>query len=148
MTLFRRKRPEHLVIYCDGAIGAGERGSGAGVVVRDGEGQVVGLVKQTLPPLTNTQAEYASLTLALRSAWHFRPRRLTIYMDSDVVVGQMQGRYTVRSPALKCYHAEACRLARRFRQVTYVHIPREKNRLADALAVEALRDGVGEPSNE
>jgi ribonuclease HI len=101
----------------------------------------LGLVKRALPPLSNNEAEYAALVLALRSAGRFRPRRLTVYMDSDVVVGQMQGRYAVRSPALKRCHAEACQLARRFQQVTYVHVPRESNRLADALAVEALTEG-------
>ena len=137
--MFWRKRPEHLLVYCDGAIGTGGRRSGVGVVVRNENGEIVGLVKRTLPSLTNTQAEYAALTLGLRAVWRLRPRRVTVYMDSDVVVGQMQGRYAVRSPGLKRYHADACRLARRFRQVTYVHIPRESNRLADALAAEALR---------
>lgn len=134
------KRPNQLMIYCDGAIGDKGEGAGLGVVIRDGRGEVLGLVKRNLPPMTNNEAEYAALVLALEAVRHFRPRSLKVHMDSKVVVGQMQGRFSVRSPALKRWHAHACRLARRFREVTYEHIPREANRLADALAAEALAE--------
>jgi ribonuclease HI len=50
----------------------------------------------------------------------------------------MQGRFAVHSPLLKRWHAQACRLAHRYPDITYHHIPREANRLADALANEAL----------
>jgi ribonuclease HI len=112
------------------------------VVVRDGEGEIIGLLKRGLPPMTNNEAEYAALVLGLEAAQRFRPRRLKIYMDSEVVVGQMQGTFAVRSPALKRWHTQACRLAHRFREVTYVHIPRDANRLADALAAEALAEAI------
>jgi ribonuclease HI len=140
-SLFRRQ-PAELSIYCDGAIGDDGRGAGAGVVVRDGRNEIVGLAKRGLPPMTNNEAEYAALVLALESAGRFRPHALKIHMDSEVVVGQMQGVFAVHSPALKRWHAQACRLARRFRAVTYVHIPRDDNRLADALAAEALREAL------
>lgn len=138
--LFFRRRPDELSAYCDGAIGDQGRGTGLGAVIRNGQGEIVGLVKRGLPPMTNNEAEYAALVLALEAARSFRPRALKVYMDSEVVVGQMQGIFAVRSPALKHWHTQACRLARRFRQVTYVHIPREANRLADALAAEALAE--------
>ena len=87
---------------------------------------------------------YAALVLALQSVQRYRPQTLQIYMDSEIVVGQMTGRFSVNSAALKQWHTQACRLARRFREVTFTHIPREANRLADALANEALMEyGVG-----
>ena len=135
-----RKRSRQLSVYCDGAIGDRGQGTGLGVVIRDGQGEIIGLVKRGLPPMTNNEAEYAALVLALEAAWRFRPRVLEIHMDNEVVVGQMQGVFAVRSPALKRWHAQACRLARRFRRVTYIRIPREANRLADALAAEALTE--------
>ena len=138
------KRPSQLHIYCDGSIGDQDRGAGLGVVVRDTEGDIVGLVKRSLPPMTNNEAEYAALVLGLEAARRLRPRTLKIHMDSEVVVGQMQGIFAVRSPALKRWHTQACRLARRFRDVTYVHIPREANRLADALAAEALAEAISD----
>jgi ribonuclease HI len=138
--MFWRRGAEQISIYCDGAIGGRRQGIGLGVVIRSEEGDILGLVKRGMPPMTNNEAEYAALVLALEAAHRFRPRALQVYMDSQVVVGQMQGRFAVNSPALRRWHTQACRLARRYRQVSYTHIPREANRLADALAAEALKE--------
>jgi ribonuclease HI len=141
MGLFH-KQIDQLSIHCDGAIGDQHQATGLGVVVRNEAGEILGLLKRGLPPMTNNEAEYAALVLGLEAAWGFRPRALRIHMDSEVVVGQMRGTFAVRSPALKRWHTQACRLARRFREVAYVHIPREANRLADALAAEALAEAT------
>ena len=138
MLRFLQRRPKKLIIYCDGGIGDKGDGAGLGVVIRDTEGDVLALAKRKLPPMTNNEAEYAALVLALEGARRFRPRELEIRMDSEIVVGQMRGYFAVRSPALKPWHSRACRLVRRFKAVTLRHIPREANRLADALANEAL----------
>jgi ribonuclease HI len=138
--LFRRKRPSQLVIYCDGAIGDRGQATGLGVIIRDGDNEIIGLVKQSLAPMTNNEAEYAALVLALQAVSRYRPRALRIYMDSEIVVGQMTGRFSVNSAALKRWHSQACRLVRGFEAVTFTHIPREANRLADALANEALAE--------
>ncbi|RMG95678.1 MAG: reverse transcriptase-like protein [Chloroflexi bacterium] len=142
MALFR-KREKELSVYCDGGIGDNHTGTGLGVVVRNARNEIIGLVKKSLPPMTNNEAEYAALVLALETAIRYRPRVLRVYMDSEVVIGQMIGRFSVRSKALRSWHTYACRLARKFREVQYIHIPREANRLADALANEALTDGAG-----
>jgi ribonuclease HI len=141
MFLFRR-RPKQLTLYCDGGIGDRKQGTGLGVVIRDEQHEIIGLVKQSLPPMTNNEAEYAALVLALEAVRQYRPRTVQVYMDSEIVVGQMQGRFLVRSVKLKQWHSQACRLVRRFQAVTFEHIPREANRLADALANEALLEGV------
>ena len=137
MNFFWR-RPAVLVVYCDGGIGADRRATGLGVVVRDAQDEIIGLVKQRLGPMTNNEAEYAALVLALTTVQPRRPRRLRVFMDSEVVVGQMVGRFSIRSAVLKRWHAQACRLARNFEAIEYIHIPRDQNRLADALANEAL----------
>lgn len=134
------KRPAKLNIFCDGGIGDNGDGTGLGVVIRDEKDEIVGLVKQGLPPMTNNEAEYAALVLALKTVQRYRPRHVRVFMDSEVVIGQMIGRFSVRSAALRRWHADACRLARQFSQVEYTHIPRGANRLADALANEALWD--------
>ena len=142
MRLFR-KSPEVLHIYCDGGLGSKGKGSGVGVVIRNETGEVIGLAKRKLPPMTNNAAEYAALVLALEAARKYCPDRLEIFMDSENVVRQMQGRYRVNSPDLREWHSRACCLVRNFKQVTFTHIPRSANRLADALAGEALNEEVG-----
>ncbi|GAB4460820.1 MAG: hypothetical protein Kow0031_40210 [Anaerolineae bacterium] len=138
--LFWRRKPARLTIYCDGATGGRDRAAGAAVIIRDEAGEIIGLVKKSLPAMTNNEAEYAALLLALEAAREYRPRQLEVFMDSEVVVGQMTGRFSVRSAALRRWHSQACRWVRHFERVTFTHIPREANELADALAGEALRE--------
>jgi len=137
MTPYQNK-PEYLAVYCDGGIGGTGQATGLGVVVRDKENEIVGLVKRSMPAMTNNEAEYAALILALQTVKRFAPRTLHVYMDSEVVVGQMQGRFAVHSPTLKRWHTQACRLARHYPEIVFTCIPRDANRLADALANEAL----------
>lgn len=122
----------------DGAIGTGNRASGLGVVVRDAEGRVREVWSKRSRPLTCNEAEYAALIYALELLCRRRPGTVHFFSDSEIVVNQMRGRFSVRSPALKCLHRKACALTRRIPQVTFTHIPREWNCLADALANEAL----------
>jgi ribonuclease HI len=61
-------------------------------------------------------------------------RRVEIVTDSDVVVRQMRGLSRVLSPRLKQLHRETSAATFRFEHVSFRHVPREENRLADALA--------------
>ena len=140
MTEQKPLQADRLTVYCDGGIGGARRASGLGVVIRDQQNEIIGLAKRGMGAMTNNEAEYAALVLALKTVRRFNPRQLHIFMDSEVVVGQMEGRFAVNSPALRRWHMQACHLARQFPQVRYTCIPRDSNRLADALATEALRE--------
>lgn len=129
---------EELIAYADGATGHRNRHTGVGAVLLDGKGRILAWANRRLDDMTNNEAEYAGLILALELALQRHPRRLRVYLDSAVVVGQMTGRCGVRSASLQHWHRRACQLARRLSRVTYQHVPRERNRLADALAFEAL----------
>jgi ribonuclease HI len=61
-----------------------------------------------------------------------------IITDSQVVVHQMRGYSRVNSPRLKTLYKQACLAARDFREVRFRHVGRKDNKLADALAAEAL----------
>jgi ribonuclease HI len=108
------------------------------VVVRDAAGRVQEVWSKRSRPLTCNEAEYAALIYALERLRRHRPGTVRFFSDSEIVVNQMRGRFSVRSPALKRLHRKACALARRIPRVTFTHIPRERNCLADALANEAL----------
>ena len=132
------RRRYALTAYADGAIGSGDVSTGVGAVVLDKDGHILIWGNRRLGPMTNNEAEYAGLVLALELVIPLHPRRLQVYLDSEIVVGQMNGEFCVRSRALKPWHQRACHLARRLPQVAYAHVPRQRNRLADALANEAL----------
>ncbi len=129
-----------LIIYADGGI-ARDR-AGAGAVALNLRRQVVALENRTLPLMTNNEAEYGGLLLALEIAAALQADEVEIRLDSEVVVGQMAGRWAVNSPKLKSPHQQACALARAIPRITYKHIPRELNEVADALATEAAAGRV------
>lgn len=128
-------RDRRLKLFVDGSINP--EGSGAGVVAVDRYGRVWQVANRALPSMTNNEAEYMALLLAFEVAAGANAVDLDIYADSEIMVGQMIGRFAVNSPRLKALHQQACAWALRFQQVTYTHIPREQNSLADALAAEA-----------
>jgi ribonuclease HI len=147
--LSRRNKKRKLIIHTDGAIRDNPPVTGVGVVIRDGQGRVLDWISEaTEGRLTCNEAEYAALIRALKAAEAYRPREVHLHLDSLIVVNQMRGRFAVRSPALQRLNAQARRLARRFRQVTFTHVRRKRNRLADALANEAVEEARTEARRE
>ena len=120
----------------------GSRGNpgpaGCGAVLLDADGRQVGAWRRYLGRATNNLAEYQGLILGLTQAAALGVRRLTVLMDSELLVRQLNGQYQVKSPQLKPLHQQARQLLTGFAQVQIRHIPRERNQLADALANQAM----------
>lgn len=146
----RKQSPTHVWVFCDGSSGLGDEGKrarpdpllaqagcAAAAVARDEEGALLDWAWRRLPTMSNNEAEYAGLLLGLELAKRLGASRVTCVLDSEIVVGQMEGRYSVNSPVLRAWHWRACAAARKLEQVRYRHIPREWNRLADGLATQA-----------
>jgi probable phosphoglycerate mutase len=78
-------------------------------------------------------AEYRGVIAALEQAAELRLPRLEVRMDSRLVVQQLLGLWTVRSPHLCRLHERALEAASRFELVAYRWVPREQNAVADAM---------------
>ncbi len=130
------KRRPSIRAFADGAIAPTR--AGAGAILLDEDGHVLALANRLLPRMTNNEAEYAGLVLLLELAAPYKNALIDIRLDSEVVVNQMIGRFAVNSAALKVWHRRACLLTHAFPGLTFQHIERGENRLADALAAEAL----------
>lgn len=128
--------PKRITFHADGAITP--QAAGAGALAHDEHGTLIVIGNRRLPPMTNNEAEYAGLLLVLELAVPYQHTTIEIRMDSEIVVYQMRGRFSVNSAALKLLHRRACALAVNFSALTYMHVPREHNRLADALAADAV----------
>lgn len=124
-------------IHVDGAV-SGTQFAGAAAVARSADGYFMGWLSRQMPAMTNNEAEYQAALLGLSLARHLGASVVEIVSDSEVVVRQMQGQSRVLSQRLRQLHQEACASSGQFRQVTFRHVPREENHLADALATEAL----------
>jgi len=135
--MFRKKLPT-AYLFTDGAIGDGRGPAATGIVLRDERGRIIAIDWRRLPAMTNNEAEYAALLHGLEVAQEHHYQIVHCYMDSEVVVGQMKGRFSVHSSRLKFWHQRAVAAARAFQQLTFTAIPRERNKLADALANEVF----------
>jgi len=127
-----------LVLRTDGASRGNPGPAAAGVVIEREDGTLVARGKKFLGEMPNNQAEYRALLLGLAAVRRYRPSAVRVYMDSELVVKQMMGQYQVKDAALKRLHASAQALARLLPSVSFAHVPRAENALADRLANEAL----------
>jgi ribonuclease HI len=135
-------QPRRLSIFTDGAIRLDQGKSGMAAVVYDSRGQVLHWWARQGSRMTNNEAEYGAVILAMEALHAFNPDQVAIYTDSQIVVEQMNGRARVNSPSLKPLHAQLLSMVIRFPRVAFQHIPREQNRLADALANDAAEGNV------
>jgi ribonuclease HI len=130
--------PSKFIIYSDGGARGNPGPAAIGFVIYDMSGKAVKQFHHYLGITTNNQAEYKALIAALEEALKLGAEQIVCHMDSELVVRQLQGTYKIREPGLKPLASEVLRLTRNFMQVEFVHIPREKNKLADQLVNEAL----------
>lgn len=87
---------------------------------------------------TNNQAEYQAVKIGLEEARKMGAREIEVYMDSLLVVNQMKGVFKVKNRDLWPIHEAIKELIKGFKKVTFTHIPRELNKLADAEVNEIL----------
>jgi len=136
------------VLYADGGARGNPGPAGAGAVVFDAIGKRVVEVADYLGVATNNVAEYEAVLRGLKALvaefpeGHFNHSQLEIRMDSKLVIEQLKGAYKVKHPNLVPRYFEVKNLiARSFSKVSYTHVPRERNKDADALANQAMDAG-------
>ncbi|WP_298821632.1 ribonuclease HI family protein [Chloroflexus sp.] len=131
-----------LIMQVDGTPGFPSRNvAGLGVVVRTHQGTVLRAHCERAPAQSSNEAEYQALIAGLRLIRReFPGRRARCLTDSKLVVDQLQGVAAARTDAIRALYQTARELIDQFppTTLTLVHIPRSLNRLADALAWEAL----------
>lgn len=127
-----------LTIYTDGGARGNPGPAAIGFIIYDGHSRVLKSFGMFIGVSTNNQAEYKALIKALEAAWDLRANQVKCYLDSELVVKQLQGIYKVKETYLKPLAAKALALTAKFNQVDFAHIPREKNKQADQLVNKAL----------
>jgi ribonuclease HI len=107
-------------------------------VLETADGTVLDARGEAIGTATNNVAEYSALVAGLRRASQLGVTELDVRSDSELVVKQMRGEYRVKNKDLQALFLDASRAARALARVTYTHIRREHNELADRLVNEAL----------
>jgi len=126
-----------LVAYIDGGSQGNPGPSGIGVVIDGGLGGPIRIAKW-IGHQDNNVAEYLALLEALQYAVSTNARQLHVFSDSQVVVRQMTGEYSCRSPRLYSLNW-VCRKLARTLSFSISHVRRENNAEANRLASVAVR---------
>ncbi len=87
---------------------------------------------------TNNQAEYKALLFGLQLAQQHKVDELHCFLDSELVVKQINKEYKVKDQDLAKLFVKVWNLAQSFKKITFSHVRREMNKEADRLVNVAL----------
>ncbi|KAK1591797.1 hypothetical protein Q3G72_013850 [Acer saccharum] len=132
MMVEQNKKVFKWQLRVDGSLNT--HGSGAGVVVSTPEGDSVECALRFDFKATNNQAECEALIAGLKVCTVLGADEIEIFSDSQVVVNQVLDEYQARDESMITYLELAKELLGRFKEYRIVHVPREENEQADALA--------------
>lgn len=126
------KRYTHIKTYSDGGSRGNPGPSASGYVLMDMDNNIILKSGVYLGITTNNQAEYKSLLFALQEAKNLGAEEVAVHMDSLLAINQLKGVYKIKNADLLPIYNSIKELAKSFKKVTYRHVPRELNKLADA----------------
>lgn len=120
------------IIYSDGGSRGNPGPSASGYVIMDSTKNILAQGGEFLGITTNNQAEYHGVRLGLEKAKELELKSVDFRIDSMLVVNQMNGIYTIKNRELWPINERIHDLVAYFDRVTFRHVPREQNQLADA----------------
>jgi len=123
-----------ITAYFDGGSRGNPGPAGWGAYIVDDAGHVLAELSGALGTATNNVAEYNGLIAALQWAADHDVTALSVKGDSLLLVEQMRGNYKVKNEGLKPLHMRARMLVMQIGNVSFAHVPREKNTDADRLS--------------
>lgn len=123
-----------ITAYFDGGSRGNPGLAGWGAYIVDDAGTVLAELSGALGTATNNVAEYHGLIAALQWAADHDVTALSIKGDSLLLVEQMRGNYKVKNEGLKPLHMKARMLVMQIGNVSFSHVPRERNKDADRLS--------------
>jgi ribonuclease HI/pterin-4a-carbinolamine dehydratase len=138
LELVKSGQYKKIKLYADGGSRGNPGPSASGFVLLNLDDSIIFKSGVYLGITTNNQAEYQAVKYGLEEALKLGAREVSAYLDSLLVVNQMNGSFKVRNRDLWPIHDAIKQLITKFKKVTFTHVPRELNKLADAEVNETL----------
>ena len=129
---------ERFSLNTDGGARGNPGPSAIGGVIKDHNGKVLHQFKEYIGISTNNFAEYSALIKGLSLALENNIKVLDCYLDSELVVKQINGLYRVKDENLKLLYTKVKDLIFGFNSVSFLHVKRSENSAADKLVNQAL----------
>lgn len=141
------------ITYTDGGARGNPGHAGAGAVVCDESGAVLKKAHKALGKQTNNYAEYQAVILALETLKKMIPEaarksvQVEMRMDSELIVRQLSGIYQIKEETLwpffiKIWNTKVAD----FPNISFVHVPRAQNTIADELSNIAMDESEKQES--
>lgn len=128
-------------LFTDGGARGNPGPAAIGGVFYDGDNKIADF-SEHIGETTNNQAEYQALEHGLKLALNNNIQELECYLDSELVVKQLNKEYKVKDKALGKIFVKVWNLSLKFKKISFVHVRREQNKEADALVNKALDEQV------
>ena len=126
------------ILHTDGGARGNPGPAGIGVVLTDEKGEVIGEIARGIGQTTNNVAEYAAFIAGLELALEKGVTNLEAFVDSELVVNQVEGRWKIKNERLRGLAVKSRALLGKFESKRIAHVPREKNAGADRLANQGM----------
>lgn len=124
-------------LFTDGGARGNPGPAAIGGVIYDGKNKIADF-SSCIGQTTNNQAEYQALLKGLDLALANNIKDLECFLDSELVVKQMNKEYKVKDKELAKIFVKVYNLSLKFKQISFSHVRREYNKEADALVNKAL----------
>jgi ribonuclease HI len=130
--------PEKVYVYTDGACRGNPGPASIGIQFLTTNNETILEFGEPIGVTTNNVAEYSAVLKALQMCVEEKVKQVFLFSDSQLLIKQLNGEYEVKSPNLIDLFFSCKALLRNFERIVFMHIPRERNVVADRLANEAL----------
>lgn len=128
------------ILHTDGGARGNPGPAGIGAVLTvNGEKK---LFKKYIGEATNNQAEYQAIILGLEKALEERVEELECFLDSELVVKQLNREYKVKNQELAPLFVKVWNLSQSFKKISFSHVYRENNKEADKLVNQVIDEFI------
>ena len=115
---------------------------GIKVILKSSKGDKLKYVARLQYQTTNNEAEYEILLKGLELAKPLGAELVIVQGDSQLIINQVNGMCEAKEDRMKKYLNKVKQLIKKFKEASFVQLPREENMEADALAKAASAEGA------
>ena len=121
---------------------------GIGVILKSPEGDKLKFAACLQYQTTNNEVEYEALLKGLELAKSLEAESIVVQGDSQLIIGQVNGTCEAKEEWMKKYLSKVKRLIKKFKEASFLRVPKEENIEAYALAKAVSADGLVDELDE
>lgn len=114
---------EHVNIYTDGGSRGNPGPAAIAFLIKSDDDEVLTFYSEFIGIHTNNQAEYKALITAMQFILE-KAEEITCYLDSELVVKQINGIYSVKNKKLRELWNKVQELINYYKKATFINVPR------------------------